>query len=166
MTRETKQRQKKFKMKSCQQIVAHCSFSKYGQFGAIQNPDFDHIVCKTYFFINSHLFTLPKLKTELKNLLSSPHTIALSKGTIFTKKCWYFAKNADISKIKRALVLKGIFLKLHMSVYLRTNFQTSSIILTSFIQGGGGGGNFIPNKRTPKNPPRLGLKHFKGLILK
>ena len=36
-------------------------------------------------------------------------TIALSKGTILAKKCYFFAKNADISKIKRALVLKRIF---------------------------------------------------------
>ena len=43
-------------------------------------------------------------------------------------------KNADISKIKRALVLKGM--KLHMCVYLRAKFQVSSIILTSFRQGG------------------------------
>ena len=35
---------------------------------------------------------------------------ALSKGTILAKKHWFFAKKkADISKIKRALVLKGIF---------------------------------------------------------
>ena len=43
-------------------------------------------------------------------------------------------KNADVSKIKRALVLKGM--KLHMCVYLRAKFQVSSIILTSFRQGG------------------------------
>ena len=42
-------------------------------------------------------------------------------------------KNADVSKIKRALVLKGM--KLHMCVYLRAKFQVSSIILTSFRQG-------------------------------
>ena len=30
---------------------------------------------------------LQELKIELKNLLHSSHTIALSKGTIFAKKC-------------------------------------------------------------------------------
>ena len=36
----------------------------------------------------------------------------LSKGTMFAKKkCLFFTKNADISKIKKAIVLKGIFFK-------------------------------------------------------
>ena len=41
-----------------------------------------------------------------------------------------------------------------MLVYLRTKFQISSIILTSFRQRGrGDGGNFTPTvKRTPKRP--------------
>ena len=56
------------------------------------------------------LVILQKLKTELKKPWYSSHTIALSKGTILTKKNTDFLqKNADISKIKRALVLKGIF---------------------------------------------------------
>ena len=54
-------------------------------------------------------FHLQKRKTELKILKYSSHTIALSKGIIFAKKRWFFAKNADISKIKKALVLKRIF---------------------------------------------------------
>ena len=49
------------------------------------------------------------MKTELKNLLHSSHTIALSKGTISVKKCCFFCKkDGDISKIKQTLVLKGI----------------------------------------------------------
>ena len=35
----------------------------------------------------------------------------MSRGTILAKKQWFFAKNADISKIKEVLVLKGIFSK-------------------------------------------------------
>ena len=56
------------------------------------------------------IFILQKLKTELKNLEHSSHTIALSIGTIFTTIFNYFCKqkNADISKIKGALVLKDI----------------------------------------------------------
>ena len=38
---------------------------------------------------------------------------------------------------------KVYFLKLHMRVYLRAKFEVSSIILTSFIQGGG---NFTKSK--------------------
>ena len=56
-----------------------------------------------------------------------------------------------------------------MRVYLRTKFQVSSIILTSFRQGEGGGWREIlpapPPPPTPQNiqnvllkrPPRLGL---------
>ena len=47
-------------------------------------------------------------------------------------------KNTDISKIKVVLVVKSIFsefLKLRMYVYLRTKFQLSSIVLTSFRLG-------------------------------
>ena len=66
-------------------------------------------------------------------------------------------KNADISKIKRALVPHGIFLKLHMCVYLRTKFQVSSIILRSFRQG-----VILPplpaQYELLRSPPRLGLK--------
>ena len=40
-------------------------------------------------------------------------------------------KNADINKIKRALVLKGLLFET-IYVYLRTKFQVSGVILTSF----------------------------------
>ena len=50
-----------------------------------------------------------------------------------------------------------------MGVYLRARFEVSSIILTSFRQGG----DFIPPPSpTPlqneplKHPPRLGLRHL------
>ena len=65
------------------------------------------MVCKT--FINSNLFSCKKLEIEVIKLQHSSNTIALSKGTILAKKHCSFEKNADISKIKRALVLKGIF---------------------------------------------------------
>ena len=58
-------------------------------------------------------FFFQKLKTELRNLQinksGSSHTIALSKGTIFKGTTNFLQKYADISKIKRALVVKGIF---------------------------------------------------------
>ena len=40
-----------------------------------------------------------------------------------------------------------------MDVYLRAKFQVSSIILTSFRQGG----HFTQKKEPLKSPPRLGL---------
>ena len=68
-------------------------FLIYDQFGTIRKPNSRRIVCKNYIFINSNLIViLLKLKTELKKLWHNSHTIALSKGTIFPKKCKFFAK--------------------------------------------------------------------------
>ena len=58
----------------------------FGQFGVVRRPDSGHRVCKSYVFSNSNLFLLQKLKTELKYLQYSSHTIALSKGTFLDKK--------------------------------------------------------------------------------
>ena len=68
----------------------------YGQFGAIGKPDSRRMACKTYIFINSDF--LQKLKTKLKNLYHTSHTIPLSKGTLFDKKdADILQKNADNS---------------------------------------------------------------------
>ena len=49
-----------------------------------------------------------------------------------------------------------------MGVYLRAKFEVSSIILTRFTlgSGGGGGGDFphLPSKRTPKKPIQIRVK--------
>ena len=66
----------------------------------MRKPDSRHIICKTYIFIKSHLLSYKKLKTELKNLEHSSHTIALSKGTIFAKKCRFLAKNMVATKLR------------------------------------------------------------------
>ena len=54
--------------------------------------------------------------------------------------------------------MKGIFSEIHMCVYLSTKFQVSSIILTSFRQGG----DFTPlpltAKLTPKKPIQIRVK--------
>ena len=47
------------------------------------------------------------------------------------------------------------FLKLQICMYLRTEFQVSSIIVTSFRQGDRG--NFTKKPSPLKSPPRLGL---------
>ena len=59
-------------------------FPIYGQFWVIRKLDSGCIVCKP--------FTLQKLKTEVKNLWHSSHTIALSKGIILAKKRCFVAK--------------------------------------------------------------------------
>ena len=73
-------------------------FKIYGQFGGIWKPDSRCIACKTYISIKNNLSY--KLKTELRNLQHSCHTVALSKGTIFAQKNAEFCnKKIDISKI-------------------------------------------------------------------
>ena len=67
-------------------------------------------------------------------------------------------------KLRRPRHQKVYFLKLHMNVYLRANFEASSIILIhSFRQGGWGGGNFTPiphptSKQTPKKLTQIRVK--------
>ena len=86
----------------------------------------------------SSIITLYLTETENRtktNLQHSFHTIALGKGTIFAKKADFLQKNADIKKIKRGLILKGIFSETkYVCVYFRVKFEVSSIILTSFRQ--------------------------------
>ena len=50
-----------------------------------------------------------------------------------------------------------------MVVHLCVKFQDSSIILTSFRQGRGLGGNFTPKNELLKSPLRLGLKNIKPI---
>ena len=65
------------------------------------------------------------------------------------KNAGFLQKNADISKIKGALVPKLYFLKLHMNVYLRAKFQ----VLEQVLDGGGRGrGNFTPPPHLKTNP--------------
>ena len=57
----------------------------------------------------------------------------------YCQKADFLEKNADISKIKRTLVLKVIFSRT-TCVYLRIKFQVSSLILTIFRKECGGRG--------------------------
>ena len=73
----------------------------------------------------------------------------------------FLKKNAEISKIKRALVPKGMFSKTKYVFVLMYQIQVSSITPTSFRQEEVD--NFTPTLLPPqneplKNPPRLGLK--------
>ena len=121
---------------SCGVIVI---FLIYGQFGAMRKPDFERIVFKTYFFINTNMIVLLWIKV-----------LFLSKNADFLQK-----KNADISK-------KAYFVKIHIDVYLRTKFQVSIKILTSFRQGEVWGEFYPipPQNEPPKSQPRLGLIIF------
>ena len=78
----------------------------------------------------------------------------MSKGAILTKKnADFLQKKADIRKIERALLVKGIFSKTkYVRVSLCAKFQVSSIALTSFRQGGI---PLQPQNVPLKSPPRL-----------
>ena len=91
---------------NCNFIV---SFFIHGQFGTIRKPYSGRMIYKSYIFINSNSLSSKTWKQSLKISNTALILFALSKGIILGKKFWFFAKNADISKIKRAVVLKGIF---------------------------------------------------------
>ena len=80
------------------------------------------MICKTYININSNLLSYKSSK-ELKNLQHSFHTIPLSKGTIFDKKYYFFAKKTDISKVKGVLVLKSIISETKYACAYVLNFK-------------------------------------------
>ena len=135
-------------------------FPIFGQFGAIQKLDSGCIVCKTYNFTN--LLSYKNWKQNYK-FFNTALTLLLWVNVLFLpKKCWYIAKNADISKLKRALIKKLYFLKLRMCVYLRTKILSCSITATNFTPS-----TPLPHtsKRTPKKPTQIRIKRvWKWLI--
>ena len=161
MTRKTKRKQIWQWLHVCK-LWCHCHFSNLLPIWS--NPE-----AGLWTHINSNLFYLTKTENRTKKSLTQfshfeQRLYFLSKGYIFVKKCWFFAKIADISKLKRALYWKVCFRKLHMCVYVRTKFQVSSIILTSFREG-----EFYhpppPHPPPPQNgplrsPSGLGLKAY------
>ena len=104
-------------------------FLIYSQFGKIRKPDSGCIVCKTYIFIK---ITFYLTKTENRtNKYHRSHSIALSNGTILAKKNAHFwQKYADISKIKKVIVLKYLFAEAAYVCVLCAKFEVFSIILT------------------------------------
>ena len=82
----------------------------YAQSGSIRKPDSRRIVCKTYIFINSNVFHLTKTKNRAKRYVTQLSHYCYEQRYYFCQKLQIFRKkNADISKIKMVLVLKGIF---------------------------------------------------------
>ena len=89
--------------KNCDAITV---FLCYGQFEATRKPDSWRIVCKTYVSINS--FTLQKLKQNQKISNTGLTVLLWVKVLFLSRNVDFLQRNADISKIKRALLLKGI----------------------------------------------------------
>ena len=96
------------------------------------------------------------MKTKITNLLRSSYTIDLAKGTIFPKKrCFFCKKNAGISKVNGALVLKGRFSETTYGCVLRyqiLNFQHNSKKFQT--------GAILQKNKPVKIPPRLGLTNW------
>ena len=73
------------------------------------------------------------------------------------KNADFFEKNTDISKIKWALILKGIFTETKYECVL-FKFSVSSITLTDFREGEGVILHLpLTQNESLKRPPRLGL---------
>ena len=127
-------------------------FSIYRESGEIQIPDSGWIAFKIYVFINSNLLSYKNWKQNQKisktalTLLLWVKVLFLPKNADYCKK-----RNANISKIKRALVLKGKFSK------------------TTYVCARGGN-NFTPapipstSKRIPKNPIQIRVKYMVLLL--
>ena len=130
-------------MTSCRQIVTSLSFFQFmTNLQPSGSPIPDAWSIKLTLSLTM-IFYLIKTENKTKKSLTQ-----LSYRCFLTicKKMRTSAKNADINKIK-SWYYNVYFLKLHICVYLRTKFQVSSIILTSFRQG-----VILPHttKRTPK----------------
>ena len=99
-------------------------FPIYDQFGVIWKPDTGRIVCKTYISINSNLLSYKNWK-ENRKIFNTALTLLLWVKVLFwPKKADFLQKNGDISKIKRALAVKGIFSETTYESVLR--YQVSS----------------------------------------
>ena len=85
-------------------------FLIYGQFAAIRKPNSGNMICKTYNFIKSNLLSYKTLKRNKKTSITALILLLWIKVPFLPKNANFFArKNADIGKIKKTLVLKGIF---------------------------------------------------------
>ena len=85
-------------------------FPVYGQFGANWKSASGRIVCKTPIFINNSLLSCKNWKQNWK-ILNTAVTILFWVKVQFLHKKADFLQNkyTDISKIKTALELKGVF---------------------------------------------------------
>ena len=112
-------------------------FPIYGWSGAIGKLNFEYMVCNSYILVNSNLLSCKNWKQNKKNFNTALILRLWVKELFLPKNVDFLQICADISKIKRVLILKGIFSKsTYVCVCLRAKFQASSVILTSFRQLG------------------------------
>ena len=75
----------------------------------MRKPDSGRIVCKTYIYINSNLLSYKNWKQKQKISNIALTLLLWLKVLFWPKNAEFLQKNAVISKIKRASVLKGLF---------------------------------------------------------
>ena len=139
-------------MTSCSIIVTSLSFfrflTNFELFGS-RIPDAQSIKL-TFLLIVT--FYLTKTERKIKKSLTQLSHRYFEQRYYFCQKMLIFCKKMLTSaKLSGPWYQKVYFLKLHMCVYLRTKFEVSSIILTSFKQRG---------YFTPPSSPRPHLKTY------
>ena len=87
----------------------HCYFSDL--WPILGNPEtgFRTRIYESYIFINNNLLSYKNWKQNLKISNTALTPLLWVKVLFLLKNADFLQKNADISKIKRVLVLKGIF---------------------------------------------------------
>ena len=130
-------------------MLANCDvvviFLVYAQFGAIWKPDSERIICKTYISINSNLLSY-------KNWKISDTALTL----LLLVKVLFLPKVLTSTKLRGTWYWKVYFLQLHRCrTNLRTKFQLSSVILTSFRQMVVILSSTPTSKRTPKKSTQI-----------
>ena len=92
-------------LENCDVIVI---FPIYGQFAAIRKPDSGPTVSKLIFSLII-TFYLSKTENRAKKSLIALAILLWVKVLFWPKNADFLQKNADISKIKKVLVIEGIF---------------------------------------------------------
>ena len=140
-------------MTSCSIIVTSLSFFRFltnlELFGS-RIPDAQSIKL-TFLLIVT--FYLTKTERKIKKSLTQLSHRYFEQRYYFCQKMLIFCKKMLTSaKLSGPWYQKVYFLKLHMCVYLRTKFEVSSIILTSFKQRGYFTPPFLPSPPTQNLP--------------
>ena len=146
-------------MTACQKIVTSLLFFQFAanleQSGS-RIPD-----AQSVNFILSLIVTfyLTKNENRIKISLTQLSLYCFESRYYFGQKMLIFCKKADISKIKKTLVIKGIFSEITYERLLACqilHFQRNS---NEFLTGGGGGiilpPSFHTSKQTPKKPTQI-----------
>ena len=134
----------------------------YCQIGVIEKLDSGCMVYKTYIFVNSSFWYCETWKQNKRTSNTASILLFWVKVLFLSKKSWFLAKNADTSKIKQIVVLKGICSK--NKCVCELTYQISSFWWWRWRSWWVG--NFTPPTPPPsqneplKSPPRLGLMDF------